>query len=39
MDFMLTYPEYAQLMGDRRPQKHSPTVPFRRPRGIRGWRR
>jgi len=39
MDFRLTYPEYAQLIGDRRPKKHSTAVPVRPPRGIRGWRR
>ena len=39
MDFRLTYPDYAQLIGDRRPQRHSPTAPIRNPRGIRGWRR
>jgi hypothetical protein len=39
MDFRLTYLDYAQLIGDRRPQKHSPPTPVRRPGNLGGWRR
>lgn len=39
MDFRLTYPDYAALMGDRRPKKHSPTRPVRPPRNARDTRR
>jgi hypothetical protein len=39
MDLRITYPDYAQLIGDRRPQRHKPSSPIRTPRGIRGWLR
>jgi hypothetical protein len=39
MDFRLTYPDYVQLIGDRRPQKHTQSAPVRRPRSVGGWRR
>lgn len=39
MDFWLTYPDYAELIGDRRAQKHSPSIPVRPPRNVRWWRR
>ena len=39
MDFRYTYPDYVQLIGDRRPPKHDPSIRVRKPRGTRGWRR
>jgi hypothetical protein len=37
MDFRPTYLDYALLIGDRRPPRHQPTAPVRRPKGIRRW--
>jgi len=39
MDYRLTYLDYAQLIGDRRPQTKRHPAPPRRPAKRFGWRR